>query len=50
MMMHPMISHKAIRKKTFLSPLFFWLHLPGGGIFGGIFIIVSLRALAEMWR
>ena len=35
--------------KAFVSPVFFWLHVPGGGVFGVIFIYVSLRALWEMW-
>lgn len=35
--------------KGFVSPVFFWLHLPGGGLFAGIFIFVFFRALAEMW-
>ena len=34
----------------YVSPTFFWLHLPGGGLFGGIFVFVSLRALLEMWH
>jgi hypothetical protein len=35
--------------KGYISPAFFWLHLPGGGLFGAIFLFVSLRALWEMW-
>ncbi len=35
--------------KTFVSPVFFWLHVPGGGLFAMIFAYVSLRALYEMW-
>ena len=35
--------------KGFASPVFFWLHVPGGGIFGAVFLYVSLRALWEMW-
>lgn len=35
--------------KVYVSPAFFWLHLPGGGLFGVIFGWVSLRALMEMW-
>lgn len=35
--------------KGFVSPVFFWLHLPGGGLFGAVFAYVSLRALWEMW-
>jgi hypothetical protein len=36
--------------KGFVSPAFFWLHVPGGALFGTILIYVSLRALWEMWR
>jgi hypothetical protein len=36
--------------KGYVSPVFFWLHVPGGALFGTIFIFVSLRALREMWQ
>lgn len=35
--------------KGYISPAFFWLHIPGGVLFGTIFLFVSLRALWEMW-
>jgi len=35
--------------KAFVSPAFFWLHVPGGGLFTIVFAYVSLRALWEMW-
>ena len=35
--------------KGYISPGFFWLHIPGGGLFGISFTIVSIRALWEMW-
>lgn len=35
--------------KGFISPAFFWLHIPGGGLFGLCFMLVSVRALWEMW-
>ena len=35
--------------KAFVSPAFFWLHVPGGGLFAVVFAYVSLRALWEMW-
>ena len=35
--------------KGYLSPAFFWLHVPGGALFGAIFAFVSFRALREMW-
>jgi len=36
--------------KAYVSPAFFWLHIPGGGLFGIAFAIVSIRAFWEMWR
>lgn len=35
--------------KAFVSPVFFWLHVPGGGVFTGVFILVFCRAMVEMW-
>ena len=35
--------------KTFVHPVFFWMHIPGGGLFGLVFGIVTLRAIYEMW-
>ena len=35
--------------KAFVSPVFFWLHIPGGGLFAIIFTYVALRAIWEMW-
>ena len=35
--------------KAFVSPVFFWLHIPGGVLFGFCFFYVSLRAFWEMW-
>ena len=39
----------AVWLKGYVSPVFFWLHIPGGGLFGLTFAIVSARALWEMW-
>lgn len=36
--------------KGFVSPAFFWLHIPGGGLFGAIFVYIAIRAMIEMWR
>ena len=44
-----LIDILAMWLKGFVSPAFFWLHIPGGGIFVLIFGYVSLRALWEMW-
>ena len=35
--------------KAFVSPAFFWLHIPGGGLFGVLFLYVNIRAMVEMW-
>jgi hypothetical protein len=35
--------------RGFISPAFFWLHIPGGGLFGAIFVFVLIRGLYEMW-
>ena len=35
--------------KGFFSPVFFWLHIPGGGLFGAIFVFVLFRGIYEMW-
>lgn len=35
--------------KGYISPAFFWLHIPGGGLFGIAFMIVSARAFWEMY-
>jgi len=45
-----LVDIAAMWLKGFVSPLFFWLHVPGGGVFGLVFLWVSLRALSEMWR
>ena len=45
-----LVDIAAMWLKGFVSPLFFWLHIPGGGLFGLVFFWVSLRALGEMWR
>jgi hypothetical protein len=36
--------------KGYISPTFFWLHVPGGALFGTIFVFVAFRALKEMWQ
>lgn len=35
--------------KGYISPAFFWLHIPGGGLFAIVFVIVSIRAFGEMF-
>ena len=35
--------------KGYISPAFFWLHIPGGGLFGVAFMVVSVRAFWEMF-
>jgi hypothetical protein len=43
------IDISAMWLKALVSPAFFWLHIPGGGLFGAVFVYVNIRALAEMW-
>jgi hypothetical protein len=44
-----LIDIAAMWLKGYISPVFFWLHIPGGGLFGFVFLFVSSRALYEMW-
>ena len=44
-----LIDNLAMWLKAIVSPAFFWLHIPGGGIFAVVFGYVSARALWEMW-
>ncbi|CAB1075743.1 hypothetical protein D1AOALGA4SA_3555 [Olavius algarvensis Delta 1 endosymbiont] len=43
------IDIAAMWLKTYISPVFFWLHIPGGGLFGVIFGYVIIKAMLEMW-
>ena len=43
------IDIAAIWLKIYISPVFFWLHIPGGGLFGVVFGFVIIRAMMEMW-
>jgi hypothetical protein len=36
--------------KGYVSPAFFWLHIPGGALFGVVFAYSGIRAMIEMWR
>jgi hypothetical protein len=36
--------------KIFIHPGFFWLHIPGGMLFGVIFVIDAALILWQMWR
>lgn len=44
-----LVDITAVWLKGFISPAFFWLHIPGGGLFGMVFAIVSVRAFWEMY-
>ena len=44
-----LIDIAAMWLKGYVSPAFFWLHIPGGGLFGFTFFYVSGRAFWEMW-
>ncbi len=43
------IDIAAMWLKTYISPVFFWLHVPGGGLFGVVFGFVIIKAMLEMW-
>jgi hypothetical protein len=45
-----LVDIAAMWLKAYVSPAFFWLHLPGGGLFAAVFAFVFLRGLTEMWR
>jgi hypothetical protein len=44
-----LVDIAAMWLKGYISPAFFWLHIPGGGLFGIAFAIVSARAFWEMY-
>ena len=44
-----LIDIAAMWLKVYISPVFFWLHIPGGGLFGVVFGFVTIRAMLEMW-
>ena len=35
--------------KLFIDPVFFWLHIPGGALFGAVFAIDAVLMLWQMW-
>lgn len=35
--------------KLFVDPVFFWLHIPGGALFGTVFIVDAVLILWQMW-
>jgi len=43
------IDIAAMWLKIYISPVFFWLHIPGGGLFGVVFGFVTIKAMLEMW-
>jgi len=45
-----LVDIAAVWLKGYISPAFFWLHVPGGALFGTILVFVSFRALKEMWQ
>ena len=44
------IDHASVWFKIFIHPAFFWLHIPGGMLFGAIFAIDAVLILWQMWR
>ena len=43
------IDIAAMWLKAYVSPAFFWMHMPGGGLFGAIFLFVFFQGMREMW-
>jgi len=43
------IDLSSVWLKLFVHPSFFWLHIPGGILFGAIFIIDAVIMLWQMW-
>ncbi|MGW8325673.1 MAG: hypothetical protein ACWGNI_08185 [Desulfobacterales bacterium] len=35
--------------KLFVDPIFFWLHIPGGVLFGVVFVVDAILMLWQMW-
>lgn len=35
--------------KLFVDPIFFWLHIPGGVLFGTVFVLDAVLILWQMW-
>ena len=35
--------------KLFVDPVFFWLHIPGGTLFGAVFAVDAVLILRQMW-
>jgi hypothetical protein len=44
-----LVDITAVWLKGYISPAFFWLHIPGGGLFGIAFAIVAIRSFWEMY-
>jgi hypothetical protein len=44
-----LVDISAVWLKGYISPVFFWLHIPGGGLFGIVFAIIAVRAFWEMY-
>jgi len=44
-----LVDIAAMWLKGYISPAFFWLHIPGGGLFGLAFMVVAARAFYEMY-
>ncbi len=45
-----LIDLASVWLKLFIHPAFFWLHIPGGLMFGVTFIIEAVLMLRQMWR
>ena len=43
------IDLASVWMKIFIHPAFFWLHIPGGLLFGVIFAVEVVMMIREMW-
>ena len=44
-----LIDLASVWLKIFVHPAFFWLHIPGGLLFGVVFAVDSLYILKQLW-
>ena len=43
------IDMASVWLKLFVDPVFFWLHIPGGALFGTVFVVDTVLMLWQMW-
>ena len=43
------INLASVWLKLFVHPVFFWMHIPGGVLFGAVFVVDAVLMLWQMW-